>query len=612
MTPFPRRQRALALAVALAIGATVAGCATTPAPASASTEMAGEAATDKAARLEALYAEYWEALLELNPLQATFQGDPRYNDRLPNFLSEDYRDRSEAFTRDWLQRIEAVGPAGLEGQALLSYEIFVRDARNALEGTRFPGWMQPLNQFYNFASTAVQLGSGTSAQPFQTVDDYDDWRKRASAMPAIFDTAIANMRIGMAEGVVQPTALMEKVLPQLDAIIKDDAEDTLFWMPVKNMPDAIPAAERERITAEYRAMIEGELMPAYRELRAFVADEYMPATRASSGMAALPDGEAWYAYNASSSTTTDLTPAQIHQIGLDEVARIHGLIRTEVMDKVGFEGTLQEFFEFMKTDPRFQFESEDALLTHYRGLEATVNQHVPKLFSLTPKADFEIRPVEPFRAQSAAGGSYMRPSEDGSRPGVFYVNTYDLPTRQTWDAEDLFLHEAIPGHHFQLALQQELTGLPMFRRFGGETAFTEGWGLYAESLGKDLGVYQDPYNYFGYLQNELWRAIRLVVDTGLHSKGWTREQVIAYMLENSATGETPAISETERYMAIPGQALAYKIGELKIQELRDRAEAALGEDFDIRAFHAEVLKDGSVPLEVLEAKIDRWIAARQG
>ena len=329
-------------------------------------------------------------------------------------------------------------------------------------------------------------------------------------------------------------------------------------------------------------------------------------------MAALPDGEAWYAYNASSSTTTDLTPAQIHQIGLDEVARIHGLIRTEVMDKVGFEGTLQEFFEFMKTDPRFQFESEDALLTHYRGLEATVNQHVPKLFSLTPKADFEIRPVEPFRAQSAAGGSYMRPSEDGSRPGVFYVNTYDLPTRQTWDAEDLFLHEAIPGHHFQLALQQELTGLPMFRRFGGETAFTEGWGLYAESLGKDLGLYQDPYNYFGYLQNELWRAIRLVVDTGLHSKGWTREQVIAYMLENSATGETPAISETERYMAIPGQALAYKIGELKIQELRDRAEAALGEDFDIRAFHAEVLKDGSVPLEVLEAKIDRWIAARQG
>ena len=611
MTPRSRPQRALAFAVALALGTAVAGCTTTPAAGTTPQAAAAEVAADKAAQLDALYAAYWEALLELNPLQATFQGDPRYNDRLPNFLSEEYRDRSEAFTRDWLQRIEAVGPEGLEGQDLLSYQIFVRDARNSLDGTQFPGWMQPLNQFYNFAATAVQLGSGTSAQPFKTVDDYDDWRKRASQLPVIFDQAIANMRIGMQEGVVQPTALMEKVLPQLDAIIKDDAEDTLFWMPVKNMPGDIPAAERERITAEYRAMIENELMPAYRELRTFVAEEYMPATRATSGMAALPNGEAWYAYNARSSTTTDLTPAQIHQIGLDEVARIHGLIRTEVMDKVGFEGTLQEFFEFMKTDPRFQFESEAALLEHYRGLEATVMQHVPNLFSLTPKADFEIRPVEPFRAQSAAGGSYMRPSEDGSRPGVFYVNTYDLPTRQTWDAEDLFLHEAIPGHHFQIALQQELTGLPMFRRFGGETAFTEGWGLYAESLGKDVGLYKDPYNYFGYLQNELWRAIRLVVDTGLHSKGWTREQVIAYMLENSATGETPAISETERYMAIPGQALAYKIGELKIQELRDRAEAALGPKFDIRAFHAEVLKDGSVPLDVLEAKIDRWIAAQK-
>ena len=610
MTPTSRRPRTLGLAVAIALGTGLAGCATTAADAPA-VAVADAQVVDKAEQLEGLYARYWEELLELNPLQATFQGDPRYNDRLPNFLSADYRARSEAFTRGWLERIEAVGPEGLEGQALLSYEIFVRDARNALEGTKFPGWMQPLNQFYNFASTAVQLGSGTSAQPFKTVDDYDDWHARASRLPVLFDTAIANMRIGMDEGVVQPTALMEKTLPQLDTIIKDDASETLFWMPIKNMPDAIPAAERERITAEYRALIEGQLMPAYRELRTFVSEEYMPATRETSGMAALPNGEAWYAYNARNSTTTQLTPAQIHQIGLDEVARIHGLIQTEVMDKAGFEGTLAEFFEFMKTDPRFRFESEAALLEHYRGLEAEINANIPKLFSLTPEADFEIRPVEPFRAQSAAGGSYMRPSEDGTRPGVFYVNTYDLPTRKTWDAEDLFLHEAIPGHHFQIALQQELTGLPMFRRFGGETAFTEGWGLYAESLGKTLGVYDDPYNYFGYLQNELWRAIRLVVDTGLHSKGWTREQVIEYMLENSAESRTQATAEAERYMAIPGQALAYKIGELKIKELRDRAEAALGPKFDIRAFHAEVLKDGSVPLEILEAKIDRWIAANK-
>jgi uncharacterized protein (DUF885 family) len=309
-------------------------------------------------------------------------------------------------------------------------------------------------------------------------------------------------------------------------------------------------------------------------------------------------------------TTTDMPPAQIHQLGLDEVARIHGEI-AQVMKQVKFKGSLQDFFRFMRTDPRFTFKSEEALLAHYRGIEAQVMAGVPGLFSLTPKAPFEIRPVEPYRAQSAAGGEYQGPSEDGKRPGIFYVNTFDLPSRRTWDAEDLFLHEAIPGHHFQIALQQELTGLPKFRRFGGETAFAEGWALYTESLGKELGLYSDPYDYFGYLQNELWRAIRLVVDTGLHSKGWTREQVIKYMLDNSAASETDATAEAERYMAIPGQALAYKIGELKIKQLRARAETELGPKFDIREFHAEVLKDGSVPLDVLEAKVDRWIAAKK-
>jgi uncharacterized protein (DUF885 family) len=358
-------------------------------------------------------------------------------------------------------------------------------------------------------------------------------------------------------------------------------------------------------------MIEGELMPAYKRLRNFVADEYMAQARTTSGLGALPNGSAWYAFNARNTTTTNLTPEQIHQIGLDEVARIHGEIGG-VMKQVGFKGSMQDFFKFMQNDPRFSFKDEPALLAFYRGLEAKINQQIPQQFSLIPKAPFEIRPVEAFRAQSAAGGSYMRPSEDGSRPGIFYVNTYDLPTRKTWDAEDLYLHEAIPGHHFQLALQQELTNLPMFRRFGGEIAFSEGWGLYAESLGKDLGVYSDPYSYFGYLQNELWRAIRLVVDTGLHSKGWTREQVIQYMLANSAESETQSTAEAERYMAIPGQALAYKIGELKIKELRARAEKELGPKFDVREFHAEVLKDGSVPLEVLEGKIDRWIAAKRG
>lgn len=600
--------RASRTLLALALGAALAGCGASGSE-PASTGAATAAATAKAERLENLYATYWEEMLELNPLAATFQGDPRYNDRLPNFLSKDYRDRSKAFTERWLQQVESVGADGLEGQDLLSYEIFTSDLRNELEGEKFPGWMQPVNQFYNIASTVVQLGSGTGAQPFKTVEDYDNWHARASQVPVLFDQAIANMRQGVEAGVVQPRALMEKVLPQLDALIKDSAEDTLFWRPVAEMPDGFDDAERERITGEYRELIEQQLMPAYREMREYIAGEYMPHTRDTAGLDALPSGDEWYAYRARMSTTTDLSPSEIHQIGLDEVERIHGEMH-KVMDQVGFEGSLQDFFQFMQNDPQFTFESEEALLEYYRSLEDKVNERVDELFSLTPKAPFEIRPVEPFRAQSAAGGSYMRPSEDGTRPGIFYVNTYDLPTRKTWDAEDLFLHEAIPGHHFQIALQQELTGLPAFRRFGGQTAFIEGWGLYAESLGRDLGLYTDPYSYFGYLQNELWRAIRLVVDTGLHSKGWTREQVITFMLENSAESETQATAEAERYMAIPGQALAYKIGELKIQELRERAEAALGDGFDVRAFHAEVLKDGSVPLDVLEAKIDRWIAAQ--
>ncbi len=565
----------------------------------------------KSARLEALYAQYWEENLELNPIGATFQGDPRYNDRLPNFYSADYRQKTHDFNARWLKTVEDVAPDGLEGQDLVSYQIFVRDMKQELESEKYPDWQLPINQFRNWANLAAPFGSGTGAQPFKTVKDYDDWRKRASQIPALFDQAIANMKQGIANGVVQPKSLMDNVVTQLDALVKDKPEDTLFWKPITAMPEAFSAADRERITAEYRELIGKELMPAYRELREYVATDYMPKTRDSSGLGALPGGEDWYAFLVRQYTTTELTPAQIHQIGLDEVARNHREIEG-VMKTVGFEGSMKEFFAFMQNDPRFSFESEEALLTHYRSLEDEIMEKVPEQFSLTPKAGFEIRPVEPFRAESAAGGSYMRPSKDGSRPGIFYVNTFDLPTRKTWDAEDLFLHEAIPGHHFQLALQQELTDLPEFRRFGGETAFSEGWGLYAESLGKALGAYTDPYSYFGYLQNDLWRAIRLVVDTGLHSKGWTREQVIAYMLENSAESETQATAEAERYMAIPGQALAYKIGALKIQELRNEAEQALGEKFDVREFHAVVLEGGSVPLEILEGKVKRWVADEQG
>jgi uncharacterized protein (DUF885 family) len=595
--------RPLALSLALALAA----CSAAPeAPPAASA--AAEAAPERAPQLQQLYADFWEASLALNPLSATFVGDSRYNDQLPDFFSAAYRAQAQAFNREWLAKAQAIGSEGLQGQDLLSYEIFVRDLQLEIEGEQFPEWQQSLNQFRNITGQFAQLGSGSSAQPFKTVKDYDDWLARASQVPQLMATLQANLREGMAAGVVQPKALMLKVVPQMDALIHDKPEDTLFWQPIANFPAEFTDADKARLEAAYRSLISDKLMPAYRELRRFVADEYLPAARDTVSLAALPNGEAWYAYRVRQSTTTALSPAQIHDIGLAEVARIQAEMDA-VMAQVGFTGTRAEFFAFMTTDKQFEFASEDALLEAYRALEAKINARIDEQFSLTPKAAFEIRPVEAFRAQSAAGGSYQSPSEDGTRPGVFYVNTYDLPSRKTWDAESLYLHEAIPGHHFQIALQQELTELPKFRRFGGETAFAEGWGLYAESLGKEVGVYTDPYQYFGRLQAELWRAIRLVVDTGLHSKGWTREQVIDYMLANSATSNTEAVSETERYIAIPGQALAYKIGELKIKELRARAEAALGERFDVRAFHAEVLGDGSVPLAVLEAKVDRWIAA---
>lgn len=600
--------RPLALSVSLALAATLAACAPT---ATDSTAATAAPAADKAQRLATLYADFWEEGLQLNPIQATFQGDHRFDDQLPDFGSLEHRTAMKDYQQRWLDAARAIGEDGLDGQDLLSYRIFVGERALALEGERFPGWMMPVNQMGSLASYAVLLGSGQSAQPFKTVKDYDNWLARAGRLPLLIDTEIDNMRQGMAAGVVQPKVLMEKVIPQMDSVLAaGNAEASLFWGPVAAMPADFSEDDKSRLVEGFRALIEGQLLPALRKQRDFIANQYLPACRDSVALTALPDGAAWYAYNARQSTTTHQTPAELHATGLAEVARIHGEI-DKVMQQVGFNGTRQQFFAFMQADRQFEFADEAALLAHYRALEEKVNAKVAEQFSLTPKAPFEIRPIEAFRAQSAAGGEYMTPSEDGSRPGIFYVNTFDLPTRKTWDAEDLFLHEAIPGHHFQLALQQELTGLPAFRRFGGQTAFIEGWGLYAESLGRDLGVYTDPYSYFGRLQGELWRAVRLVVDTGLHDQGWSREQVLAYMFANSSVSEPDAIAEAERYIAWPGQALAYKTGELKIQALRKQAQQALGDDFDVRAFHAEVLKDGSVPLDVLEGKITAWIDSQR-
>ena len=566
--------------------------------------------SDQGVVLNELVEQYWQDSLELNPLLAAFVGDNRYNDRWVGGISPAERAERLAHHQRYLDKAQAIDASGLDDEARLTLELFIAEREMDIEGFRFPDYLLPINQFRNPASFFVMLGSGSSVHPFKTVKDYDDFLGRVDGFVAWSDQAVTNMREGIEQGVVQPRVLMEKVLPQLSAQFKDSAEETMFWKPIAAMPEEFSEEDRQRLQAAYKETIEKRLIPVYHALHDFIAKEYIPGARETVGMSGLPDGDAWYAHRVREVTTTDLTPEQIHQIGLDEVARIQGQM-AEVMKAVGFDGDLKAFFEYLNTDPGFYFEKEDELIAGYNALRARLDATTPALFSRMPKAAFEIRPVEAFRAKSAAGGSYMSPSADGTRPGVFYVNTYDMSARPKWAMESLFLHEAIPGHHFQGALAVELDHLPSFRRFGGYTAYSEGWGLYAESLGKELGMYQDPYQYFGALAAELWRAIRLVVDTGLHAKGWSRQQVLDYMYANTAVQEARAVSEAERYMAIPGQALAYKMGQLKIRELRTRAETALGERFDIKGFHAQVLEDGELPLSVLESKIDRWIASQK-
>jgi uncharacterized protein (DUF885 family) len=576
--------------------------------AAASAPAAADAKAEAAKALHQVFDDFWEKTLGLNPVFATFVGDNRFNDRYANDIGPEWLKATEDLARDSLARVQAIDPDLLEGQDRLSYDVFVFDREVEIEGFRFPSELQPINQFFSDPSFFATMGSGQSLHPFKTVKDYDDWLSRIDGFTVWMDQSIVNMRLGMEKGVVQPRILMEKTLPQLADIAKDKPEDTVFWGPIQNFPEAFTAEEKKRLTAAYKDAIANKLVPSYRKVHDFIRDEYLPKTRDTVGLNALPDGAAWYAYLVWRVTTTKMDPQQIHDIGLAEVARIHGEIR-KVMQEVGFKGDMQAFFRYMNEDPKFFATSREQLLDAYRTLKPKLAEAAPKLFATIPKADFEVRKVEEFREKSAAGGYYMAPSPDGSRPGVFYVNTYDLKARPLWGTETLYLHEAVPGHHFQGALTLELTDLPKFRQFGGYTAYAEGWGLYAETLGRELGMYADPYQYFGTLDAELWRAIRLVVDTGLHYKGWTRQQVLDYMYANSATTETDAVAEAERFMAIPGQALAYKLGQMKITELRHRAEQIMGDQFDVRAFHDQVLLDGELPMDALEKKIDRWIAA---
>ncbi len=569
------------------------------------------AASETSRKLHALFDQYFEEYLKLQPLAATYIGDNRYNDSLPNYIGPEYRAQVHEMNQRYLDAVQRFEWKGLSGEDLISYEIFVLERRRGLAAERFPDYLLPVDQTGALTTLMPALGSGTNAQPFVTVTDYENWLHRLDDFVVWMDQAVANMREGVTKGVVQPRTVMEKVLPQLDAMLVEKPEDSLFYGPITNFPETVPAADRERLAAAYRASISGKVVPAYRHMRDFVRDEYLPKCRTTVAWSALPDGKAWYEFFVQEHTTTDMTAEQIHALGLDEVARILGEM-DGVRRKVGFEGDLPAFFEHLKTDPQFYYTNGGDLIQGFRDLKVRIDAALPSLFSVLPKADYEIREVEAFRAASEAGAFYQPSSADGSRPGIFYVNTYNLKAQPKFGMETLSLHEASPGHHFQTSIQQELTDLPKFRRFGsGYTAYDEGWALYSESLGRELGMFTDPYQWFGRLNDEQLRAMRLVVDTGLHVLGWSREQAIKYMLDNSTLAETDVVSEVERYIAWPGQALGYKIGDLRIQGLRRKAEAELGDKFDLRDFHREVLSDGAVPMGVLEEKIARWVAARK-
>jgi uncharacterized protein (DUF885 family) len=589
----------LALALAMCACATTRPVTATPAPASPS-------ATSPAASLDALLGENWEYVLSHSPEYASILGDKRWNDR-----SSDRSAAAEAAdlakTKEFLARFEAVDPTGLGEQQALTRTLLVRMFRERLENARFETWKMPVNQMSGIHLRAAQF---PVLLQFQTVKDYDDYVTRLRNLPRQLDDTVANMRMGMAEGLMPPRFLLEKVADQAAGIAAMKPEESPFARPLARMPAQIPEAEQQRIRAALLGAIKEQVIPAYVRFARFVRDDYAPKGRVEVGIWALPDGAARYAALAKESTTTSLTPDQIHQIGLAEVARIEAEMAVAAK-RAGF-ASLEAFRAAMAVNPALHPTSREQILEIYRGHLEAMRLQLPKLFGRLPRADFVVVPIEPFREKEAAGAQYVGPSADGSRPGRIEVNTGDFAQRTTMTMESTAYHEAVPGHHLQIAIQQELEGLPPVRRYGlGYNAFAEGWALYSERLGEEVGRYQDPYSYYGHLQDEMLRAIRLVVDTGLHEKHWSREQVVKFFRDHSSIDDVDVQSETDRYIVWPGQALAYKVGELQIRELRKRATQALGTAFDVRRFHDAVLGAGAVPLDVLEARMDAWIASEK-
>ncbi len=556
--------------------------------------------------LNALLAEQWEYTLSHAPEFASILGDKRWNDQISDF-SQAAIDADLAKSREFLRRFEAIDTTGFPEQEVLNQQLMVRGLKEDLEGSKFKGWLMPINQMGGIHLGAAQF---PSILTFTTVKDYDDLITRYKKLPKVFDDTIAHMREGMAAGMMPPKFLLEKVATQVEGIAATPPEKSPFAQPLEKFPKEISEADQKRIREDMFAAIRGSVLPAYVKLGKFVKEEYAPKGRTEPGMWSLPDGGERYAWAVKQSTTSNLTPEEIHQIGLREVARIEGQM-LEIAKKLGYKD-VKSFNAAIQADPKLKAQSRQQILDLYTKYIDQMWGKLPELFGRLPKAKVEVKPVEEFREKEASGAQYIPGAPDGSRPGRVQVNTGEATSRKTISMESTAYHEGVPGHHMQLSIAQELPTLPPFRQQGGYTSFAEGWALYSERLGKEVGFYQDPYSDYGHLQDEMLRAIRLVVDTGFHYKHWSRDQVVQFFHDHSAIDEVEVQSETDRYIVWPGQALAYKIGQLKILELRERAKKELGAKFDVRKFHDEVLGAGALPLDVLDQRIGGWIAAEKG
>ena len=563
---------------------------------------------EKSLEIAQVFENYYQESLKLYPLQATSQGDLRYNDFLPNDLSDEFRKKEKEFYTFYKSQLNNFPDHTLNENDLLSKKVLLWECDLSLKRLTFNEQYTPINQMWTLQLTIGQYAAGLSAQPFKTVKDYNNWLKRIDDYLIWLETAEERMRQGIKNEIVLPKSLIKKVIPQLKTILNPDLNQNLFFSPARQFPEEFSENDKSILIEKYTEMVLNKIIPAYKKLSDFMSDQYLDAGRSSSGISAFEDGSDYYNYSIKLYTTTELTADEIHNIGLKEVAKISSEME-KIKTKVGFNGDLKSFFNHVRElDELIPFNEPQEVIDNFNKIHEKMTPQVNKLFGLQPKTPFEVRRTESFR-EASASAEYNPGSLDGTRPGIFYVPIPNIKEYNYFSDEDLFLHEAIPGHHYQISLQQENTSLPSFRKSLWYSSYGEGWALYSESLGEELGLYDDPYQYFGMLSAEMHRAIRLVVDTGLHTKGWSREKAIQYSLDNEAESEAGITSEIERYMANPGQALSYKIGQLKIRELRSNAEQKLGDKFDIKMFHEKVLESGCIPLQLLEEKINKWVSS---